>query len=157
MGGEGNNRLYGGSGDDVMITGRRDRAFAGAGNDDLTGAGSNRLYGGEGNDLFRIGASNDSTVFGGAGKDHFLIADRDFFPDEVNTIMDFTPGEDSLLLDRPSLSFEADIALTSEDTSTVVVLRIAGLNQEQPLARLLGVATTDLGAEDFEFDVASLI
>ena len=156
-GGEGNNRLYGGSGDDVMITGMRDRAFAGAGNDDLTGAGSNRLYGGEGNDLFRIGASNNSTVFGGAGNDNFLIADRDFFPDEVNTIMDFTPGEDSLLLDRPSLSFEADIALTSEDTSTVVVLRIAGLNQEQPLARLLGVATTDLGAEDFEFDVASLI
>ncbi|PNW58874.1 UNVERIFIED_CONTAM: hypothetical protein BEN50_05790 [Euhalothece sp. KZN 001] len=157
--GGGNNRIYAGSENDVIIAAEGDRVFGGAGNDQIAGNGESRLYGQDGDDLFRIGASGNNTVFGGSGNDDFIIAERDLLPDAANTIRDFTPADDTLGIDRPALSFENDIRLVQEETAiptTLVILRLAGSEQEETLVRLPGVEVNEISAEDFVFDVSSL-
>ncbi|AFZ48850.1 cadherin domain-containing protein [Dactylococcopsis salina] len=157
--GGGNNRIYAGSENDVIIAAEGDRVFGGTGNDEITGNGESRFYGQAGDDLFRIGASGNNTVFGGSGNDDFMIAERDLLPDAANTIRDFTPADDTLGIDRPFLSFDNDIRLVQEETAiptTLVILRLAGLEQEETLVRLPGVEVNEISAEDFLFDVSSL-
>jgi Ca2+-binding RTX toxin-like protein len=64
FGGDGNDTLTGGSGDDQL--------FGGAGNDILNGKGGNDLlFGGAGNDTL-TGGTGDDQMFGGAGNDHMI-------------------------------------------------------------------------------------
>ncbi|MEM9923107.1 MAG: calcium-binding protein [Cyanobacteria bacterium P01_D01_bin.50] len=66
----GQNRIFGGTGLDEILAGRRDRVSGGAGNDTLdasTGLGNNRLYGNDGND--ELFAGSDDRLFGGEGDD----------------------------------------------------------------------------------------
>jgi Ca2+-binding RTX toxin-like protein len=87
VGNGGSDALYGGAGNDMIVSGSgRDMAFGGDGNDDIvTGAGSDMVFGdagndriltGEGNDFVDAGAGNDQ-VMGGDGDDVFLAAAGD--------------------------------------------------------------------------------
>ena len=69
----GNNQIWGGNGNDVITTGSgNDNIDAGAGNDIVyAGAGNDCVLGGDGNDIIVGGAGND-TIDGGKGRD-FLI------------------------------------------------------------------------------------
>ena len=77
--GEGNDRIVGGAGDDVIDAGLGDdKVFGGRGDDIVAGAaGNDKLLGGDGNDELRGGEGNDrlagnednDTLLGGAGND----------------------------------------------------------------------------------------
>lgn len=66
----GSNSIFGGTGDDEVLAGHRDRVFGGEGDDLLdasVGSGNNRLYGDDGNDELYAGESD--RLFGGNGDD----------------------------------------------------------------------------------------
>lgn len=66
----GQNRIFGGTGQDELLAGERDRLFGGEGDDILdasAGSGQNRLDGGNGNDELFAGTSD--RLFGGEGDD----------------------------------------------------------------------------------------
>jgi len=71
----GENRLYGGKGDDTLFAGVNDQLFGGNG-DDILFARDNRLTGGD-------------------GKDQFWLVAGDI-PGAANTITDFQSGNDVL-------------------------------------------------------------
>jgi len=70
---EGNNRLKGGSGNDVINgNGGNDRLNGGSGNDTLNGgAGNDELHGGSGNDILNGGSGSDE-LEGGSGNDRLI-------------------------------------------------------------------------------------
>ncbi|QDT36948.1 peroxidase family protein [Stratiformator vulcanicus] len=73
FGGNGDDRLFGGEGWDLLSGGNgRDLLFGNGGNDDLRGgAGSDRIFGGAGDDFIDAGEGHD-LVFGGRGADFIL-------------------------------------------------------------------------------------
>jgi len=72
-GGAGNDHIFGGSGNDLLIGGAgNDHLNGGAGNDILHGdQGNDKLEGGDGNDILVGGAGNDHLI-GGAGLDMLI-------------------------------------------------------------------------------------
>jgi hypothetical protein len=92
------NRLHGSNGDDVIIGGNlNDTLFGLGGNDYIDGLEGNDLIdGGSGQDTL-LGSAGKDTLLGGDGGDVFVF-DRDsaLNSGEIDTIEDFTPGEDSL-------------------------------------------------------------
>ena len=98
--GHGANQVHGGRGDDTITDGRdTDILYGGAGNDDITVTGSategevDHAYGGKGNDI--IHQRGLAETYGGEGADHFSTYVNTWVED-ASTIMDFTPGEDTL-------------------------------------------------------------
>jgi Ca2+-binding RTX toxin-like protein len=82
FGGNGNDTLTGGSGNDLL--------FGGAGNDTLLGKGGNdQLFGGDGNDTLIGGTGNDQ-MFGGAGNDRMI-----WNPGEGSDLMEGGDGIDT--------------------------------------------------------------
>ena len=159
----GENRLYGGAGDDELIVGLGDRAF-GDGGDDLldasVGRGENRLYGGAGSDDFLLGSGDrafggkgddrffvitggDNHLSGGQGADQFWIANAQL-PDAVNTISDFEMGEDVIGIGGFDFSF-ADLSLTQQNDNALIS------TATQDLAILDGIAAETLSESDFVF------
>ncbi len=123
-GGAGVDRLYGGIGNDTIDGGAdtdalygedgSDRLFGGAGDDYLFGgADGDILFGGSGNDVMWGDAGNDTLVgdtdsdwlIGGAGADVFQFQGLD---SGVDTIVDFQPGFDSVLLIGTARTSAAD-------------------------------------------------
>ena len=114
-GGEGNDLLEGGSGNDTISGGEGDDRIlgdnlnlsgptgedtleGGEGNDTIFGGGSaDTLDGGEGDDVLRGGTGAD-TLTGGDGNDTFEFFAEDIEPTIVDTITDFTKGEDTIRL-----------------------------------------------------------
>ncbi|MBJ7900130.1 MAG: hypothetical protein GC158_09465 [Cyanobacteria bacterium RI_101] len=108
----GNNRIFSGSGDDILIVGNKDRANGGSGADEfdasdamgyrisgnsgddvfLLGQGG-RVLGGDGDDQFYVGEGSDNLLSGGAGADQFWLL-TDEIPAQPNTVVDFTQGVD---------------------------------------------------------------
>ncbi|MEM1170443.1 MAG: DUF4347 domain-containing protein [Cyanobacteria bacterium P01_H01_bin.35] len=104
IGSRGNEILYGKDGDDTL-QGRlgNDRLFGGNGNDSLVG--------GQGRDRFNGGTGND-TLIGGASIDRFIFATNDEFDSAdigIDTIADFVPQQDIILLNKSTFS-----AITSD-------------------------------------------
>ena len=84
--------VFGLGGGDVIQTG--------AGGDTLEGgAGDDRLIGGRGKDTL-LGGEGGDEINGGPGKDNFVFAD----PGKADRVLDFSRGEDSLLLDNAAWS-----------------------------------------------------
>ncbi len=123
-GGAGVDRLYGGIGNDTIDGGSEtdalsgedgsDQLFGGTGDDYLFGgADADTLFGGTGNDLLSGDAGNDVLVgetgsdwlIGGAGADVFQFQGLDT---GIDTIVDFTPGTDSVLLVGTARTSAAD-------------------------------------------------
>ena len=143
----GNNRIFTGSGSDIITVNEGDRAFGGSGADifEATDAESYRLsggtgddqfflgvggraLGGDGNDTFYVGEGGDNLLSGGAGADAFWLTSGEL-PTSANTIVDFTLGTDLLGLigyTFADLSFNgSDILLGGETIATLV-----GVNAE---------------------------
>lgn len=159
----GQNRLYGGSDDDELIPGIRDRVFGGEGNDVIdasAGGGNNRLYGQAGRDDLIAGGSdrlfggaNDDRLFivtggnnvltGGRGSDQFWIAVGEF-PEAASTITDYNASEDIIGIAGLGASFDT-LTLTQQNDDTIINF------EGEDLARLLNVESTALDADHFTF------
>lgn len=157
------NRIYGGSDDDQLLVSQNDRAFGGSGNDViLSGEGENRLYGGLGNDDFFV--ANNDRVFGGNGIDRIFMEtggnnrltgesgnDQFWFvatetPDELNLITDFTSGEDVIGITGVSnLEFD-DLTFTEAGTDVII-----GLDANSPIVQLQSIDRDLLNPNDFTF------
>lgn len=124
--GSGDNRIYGGSGNDVIILGESDRI--------ITEAGDDRIFATSG---------GDNLITGGAGADQFWIASASI-PASTNSIDDFTLGEDVIGIAGLGVGFD-DVSLVQQEDNTLVS---AGDND---LAVLLGVDSTSFSADNFAF------
>ncbi|MDR9427798.1 MAG: calcium-binding protein [Salibaculum sp.] len=143
-GGDGDDKLVGGAGDDSLT--------GGAGADSLLGGfGNDTLIGGDGDDHVDGATGEDSAtrdfVNGDAGADHVTGGAGDFLDGGSGTdtfavmgadvtVMDYTPGEDSLILHTSG----AETTLSSEVTDDGVIVKADG----EPLALLRGLETIDL-------------
>ncbi|NJL81860.1 MAG: hypothetical protein HC890_00615 [Chloroflexaceae bacterium] len=161
--GLGDNRLYGGAGNDELIAGAAggDRLFGNNGDDVLDSSlslGENRLYGGNGDDVLIAGLGDrliggsgsdrlfamlggDNTLTGGRGNDQFWLGGIEL-GEELNLVTDFTSGEDSLGLGDLTLDFD-EIALRQAGADTVI-----GIG-DRDIARLINVNASSLSAGDF--------
>ena len=163
--GKGDNRIYGGDGNDELYAGKNDRLFGEAGDDLLDasqGKGNNRLYGGTGSDRLFAGTPNDflsggdgndilyagkgaNTLYGGAGADRFYLA-YDGAPTSTNTVADFEVGIDKLLiLGISGVTSFSKVTLTQQGTDTLVA---AG---GKDLALLTGIQSSTISASSFAF------
>ncbi len=155
----GNNRIDTGSGNDVIFVGDGDRAFGGAGDDELDatdaknyrlsgGAGNDTFYlgangralGGDGNDKFYVGTGGGNIISGGAGLDQFWIYNAET-PATANTILDFQAGTDVIGIQSGGAIKFADLVRTGNNIAI-------GTNI---IATLTGVETSTLTAANFAF------
>ena len=127
---DGNDHLYGGEGDDVLIGGGgNDQLFGGAGDDLLFGgSGSDRLFGGEGDDVIFGGSGDDyldggagsDKLYGGSGNDIIKYDASDFLVDGGEDI-DFLVGDgataavDSGTVSNVEVFVDTNLPLTSMD------------------------------------------
>ena len=137
FGNDGNNNIFGSSLDNT-IYGRdgEDSISGGAGNDFILGdSGNDKINGGDGNDIITGGAGSDSLI-GGRGLDRFIFNVQ---PDQTpfDRIIDFTPGEDKIMLEEqvfnipnPSGSFN-DPRSISEDQLLAASGAIAAKTKDQ--------------------------
>ncbi|MEQ9257515.1 MAG: calcium-binding protein [Roseovarius sp.] len=116
-GGRGADALHGYHGDDTLEGGRgADTLFGGIGNDLLFGTGAegaddgqqDYLNGGEGNDTIHAGASD--VITGGEGADQ-IVFDTAGAGGGAIEVMDFEPGEDSLVLLHPADGTEPEVKI----------------------------------------------
>ena len=123
------------AGDDILFgTDRNDKIKGGAGNDYIRGgAGNDRLFGNEGKDALIGGTGNDvlaggagdDILTGGMGKDRFVFGDGTPFDAAslgIDRINDFTPGEDSIVLNKATFNlfkqdFASNFAIVTDDDS----------------------------------------
>jgi len=93
--------LYGGEGDDQLVGyNRSDSIYGGSGADNLYGYGGNDyLDGGKGSDYLGGFYGNDVLV-GGDGRDAFFFETRLNRKENVDRILDFSPGEDRMRLSK---------------------------------------------------------
>ncbi|MEM7591467.1 MAG: hypothetical protein AAF383_08095 [Cyanobacteria bacterium P01_A01_bin.83] len=124
--GEGNNRIYAGSGDDILILGESDRIFGSAGDDQ-----------------FYVTSGGDNIITGGAGADQFWIANAEI-PDAANIITDFTSGEDVIGIAGLGIGF-TDVSITDLEGDALISAN------DSELAILQGVDASVLSESDFAF------
>ena len=124
---EGDNRIYLGTGNDVGILGQGDR-----------------YSGGEGDDQFYTTTGGGNVITGGKDADQFWIAVGEILTEGINTITDFTSGEDVIGIAGFGIGFE-DVDLTQQGDNALV--GTGGID----LALLENVDINDLSASDFAF------
>ena len=124
FGSQGNNRIYSGTGDDLVILGSDDR-----------------IVGDGGDDRFFAGTGGGNAIAGGDGADRFWIAVAQY-PDSVNTITDFEQGIDVLGISGLDLEFDDLTLLQSPDGALIKV-------GSEALAILPGIEASSLSAADF--------
>ena len=114
-GGSGNDRLYGNDGEDTLYGDQgNDYLSGGCGNDFLGGGdGRDTLDGGGGADILNGGLGND-TLTGGCGNDVFAF-DTALSSANIDTIIDFRSGWDTITLDRDIFTALADAGPLSSD------------------------------------------
>lgn len=114
--GDGSNRIYAGSGDDILILGE------GATRSDAEGS---RLVGAEGADRFFVTNGGNNTMTGGAGADQFWIATAEI-PEAANIITDFTIDEDVIGIAGLGVSY-SDISITSQGNDALISVNNSNL------------------------------
>ncbi|MCP5362107.1 MAG: hypothetical protein H6908_05695 [Hyphomicrobiales bacterium] len=123
--GEGENTLHGGKGDDTLIGGINDELHGDKGDDLLLFLrGGNIAEGGEGEDMFQVATYR--------------------LPDEANTVTDFKPGEDLVVIKevRGINSFD-DLTLTEENGNLIISY------EDQTIAVLENVTAEDISEDNF--------
>ena len=124
--GSGNNRLYGGAGDDIFFLGANDR-----------------VVGGAGKDRFFVLAGGGNTLTGGAGADQFWIATGEQL-EASNTITDFDPDIDIIGIGGLGLSF-SDLSFVQAKKNALISF------PDGELAVLEGIQVDDLSEANFIF------
>ncbi len=132
LGGFGDDRLTGGDDNEILIGLWGNNQIFGAGGDD-------RLIGGLGDD-FLDGGLGSNRLVGGLGQNTFVLRNDG----RIDTVVDFTPGVDRLLL-QGGLSL-GQIAIAQQGANTT----LRYLNQPEPSVILLNVAAASLTAESFQ-------
>jgi glycerophosphoryl diester phosphodiesterase len=159
-GSAGDNRVFTGSGADIIYVGNGDRSFGGSGDDEIDateatgyrisgGTGMDtfflgadgRALGGEGNDMFYVQEGGGNILSGGAGADQFWIVNGDL-PMTANTVADFQMGTDVLGISGQGAGFGFDNLTLTGDSIMI---------GEKTIAMLTGVNTSSLTAADFAF------
>ncbi|ERT05862.1 hemolysin-type calcium-binding repeat family protein [Lyngbya aestuarii BL J] len=128
LGGEGDDQLFGNLGDDFVLDGGlgNDSIFGGQ-NDDYVrgGEGDDQVFGDRGNDIIH-GDGGIDLLTGGAGQDQFVIdlmlETQTNDPNLVDTIQDFTSGEDEIVIFGINSEFIEVSNLTSVGSSSGFVL-----------------------------------
>jgi len=131
-----NNRIFTGSGADIISVADGDRAFGGSGTDEFYatdasgyrlsgGAGDDlfflgvggRALGGDGDDQFYVGEGGGNLLSGGAGADQFwILTDSANLLGGENTIVDFTQGTDVLGIASQGVGFDfSDLSFNGSD------------------------------------------
>ncbi|AFY32946.1 SdiA-regulated domain-containing protein [Calothrix sp. PCC 7507] len=143
--------LFGGSGNDTLISsGSNNRLYGGSGDDKLFSNTNDYLSGGDGDDVLFAGKAGGNRLTGGAGIDQFWVANGSL-PTAKNIVTDFTLGTDVIGLGGISgVSKFSDLTLLQQGGDTL--LKIG--NTE--VASLLGITSSSLIASNFAFS-ASLI
>jgi Ca2+-binding RTX toxin-like protein len=124
--------------------------------DDIIGGYKDRLIAGDGSDRLFLSAGEfqgggDNLATGGAGADQFWLANAQF-AGTVNTITDFTVGEDILGIAGVGLTF-ADLSIAaSEENANNTVIATA----DQDLAILLGIQPDTISETDFTFSESAV-
>lgn len=159
----GENLIYGGNGDDIILVNVNDKAYGesgsdildasqgrggnllsgGLGNDKLYAAVGDQLFGDEGDDELYVGEGGDVLLTGGSGADQFWIANT-VLPLTPSTVADFESGVDVIGFGELGLSFEALAFGQVEADTTISVGDIV-------VVTLLNVEATSLTASDFAF------
>ena len=125
----GQNRIYGGTGNDELLAGAGDRLFGEEGDDILdasVGSGDNRLYGQTGNDTF-FGGSGDR-FYGGEGDDVFFVTDGG------NNLFTGEEGSDAFWIATGELVTEANIITDFELDEDVIGVAGLGISSTEELA-----------------------
>ena len=166
----GDNRIFTGSGSDIITVNEGDRAFGGSGSDEFYavdasdyrlsgGAGDDEFFlgvggralGGEGDDTFYVGESGGNTLSGGAGADAFwILTDNAALLGTPTTIVDFTKGTDILGIAGQGAGF--DFADLSFSGSNILVGGIDGIT----IATVTGITTNTLTAANFTFSASAI-
>ena len=158
-GGDGDDTLYGLTGDDKLDGGPgEDTLYGGIGNDTLSGRlGDDILYGGPGDDIIDGTHVNGhernmglDTLYGNSGADTFVLRSGDGHV----TISDFDPGTDKIHL--WSMDFD-ELDITKMGNSTQITIDTKHLRSEWQvdgapddlLAILPGIEPGELTAGDF--------
>jgi len=122
----GNNRIHGGTGNDIIILGEKDAVF-----------------GNQNNDRLLATSDGDNLITGGEGADQFWIASATI-PDNPNNIIDFD-SEDVIGIAGLGISFE-DLSLTQQQGNTLISFG------DDDLALLSGVNSDSLSADNFAIE-----
>lgn len=142
-GNKGDDIINGGAGRDFLLGGRGDDLVQG-------GIGSDILYGAEGNDTLVGGNDEDylsgdlgsDTLTGGRGNDTFAFNVRDsHLGDGVDTVTDFTVGEDVL-----EIVNGVDVLVSVADSGSDLNVFYDGV-QIAVLTGAAGLTTADLGLD----------
>ena len=143
--GDGDDEVRGGDGnDEIDAGGGNDEISGGDGNDDLVGGeGNDEIHGGDGNDDFFAGEGND-TLRGDDGNDTFFFGGSD----GSNTIRDFEIGDDLIDLQAIGGVMFGDLTIAPGPVLGTLIT-IAGFSTEILLENIDDPATIDAG--DFIF------
>ncbi|MEL7407281.1 MAG: serine hydrolase [Cyanobacteria bacterium J06558_2] len=128
---------------DISTGSSNNRVYAGDGNDSLILGTGDRIFTGDGDDAIFTTSGGDNTITGGAGSDQFWLASAEI-PESVNTITDFTLGEDIIGVAGLNISF-ADIVITNLTGDTLISIN------NSDLAILQNVSADSLTSNDFTF------
>ncbi|MGM3306877.1 choice-of-anchor I family protein [Anabaena sp. WFMT] len=138
--------LFGGSGNDTLISeGSNNRFYGGSGNDILFSSINDFLSGGDGDDVLFAGEKGGNRLTGGNGADHFWIANASL-PTSKNFVTDFTAGTDTIGVGGIGATQFNQLTLIQQDHDVLVKF------DNTELATLIGVTTT-LTANSFTFSV----
>lgn len=117
-GGEDSDYLFGDTGNDII--------FGGNGDDYLNGGEGNDIISGDGGDDIIYAETGDDIITGGTGFDRFFYATGMPFTTTdfgVDTLTDFTTGEDKIVLDRHtfgSLTSEIGVGFSNQTDFAIV-------------------------------------
>jgi Ca2+-binding RTX toxin-like protein len=146
--GNGDDYIWGGLGDDLIIAGNGNNLISASfGNDVLIGGdGNDIIFAAEGDDLL-FGGLGNNYLSGGEGKDTFSIsAAGSAFTGLNNTISDFTIGSDNIQLVGLGISSFGQLSIT-QSGANALVSNSAGLS----IATVLNTNSTQLAASSFSY------
>ena len=128
----GNNRIYGGDGDDTLILGTGDPRSGSRGDRLVAEAGADRLF---------VGKGGDNTITGGTGADQLWIAVAET-PSSPNIVTNYNPTEDAIGIAGLGIGFDALNFIQQGDD---VLIQTA----DSDLAIFQGITTDSLNADNF--------
>ena len=116
-----NNLIFAGDGDDLidLTSGEGDnRAYGGMGQDTLNLGRDNRIFVGDGDDELFVFSGGNNTITGNSGADQFWIANGEY-PESINTITDFTADEDVIGISGLGIGY-SDLSITQTDNGALI-------------------------------------